>query len=406
MTSRRPIPRLDDYRIVRRSKKVFTYLLDRVGALLFLPIRAAAPGYFRARPLPPRHAKVRILLVRFAYLGDVVLSTAVPEQLKRWRPNARIVLLTSRQGQQVYAGNPFVDEIIAYDPPWFFPGGVVRGALEWLGLVRRLWRERFDVAIDLRADLRNILFVLFPSGAPYRVSHAEGGGGFLLTHAVPYKGMQSGKELHLDMIRGMGIRTESPCLDLFITDEETRWIRSWLGREGVDAERPMVCIHPGSRMPLKRWPAGRFAEVGDRLVNEFGVQVLLTGSPAEDAVCREVESAMACRPVNLCGRLSLRRFAALLREATLVVTNDTFAAHAAGACGTGVVCVVGPSDSRLMDATSPLYRVVEVKDLPCRPDCYESHCRHAEPRHCMLSIPVDAVYDAAADVLGRVLAEG
>ena len=106
--------------------------------------------------------------------------------------------------------------------------------------------------------------------------------------------------------------------------------------------RPYACLHPGATRAGNRWPAERFAAVGDRLA-AAGHRVVLTGTDGERDAVDTVTRAMVAPALDACGRTSVGTLAALFAGAGVLVSNDTGAAHLAAAVGAPSV-VVFPSD--------------------------------------------------------------
>lgn len=112
-----------------------------------------------------------------------------------------------------------------------------------------------------------------------------------------------------------------------------------------DADSPLVAIHPGATDPRRRWPAERFAEVAAALVDD-GARILLVGG-AEDVPLaarirtriEETAPGSASRIEDASGRMTLRRLAAALAGADLLVANDSGPRHLAQAVGTKTVAV-------------------------------------------------------------------
>jgi ADP-heptose:LPS heptosyltransferase len=113
----------------------------------------------------------------------------------------------------------------------------------------------------------------------------------------------------------------------------------------LDIERPFVCIHAGARDPARRWSPAGFAAVADALAAR-GLTVVLTGAESEASAARAVETSMRYPAINVCGQTDLRELAALLNEATLLVTNDTGVSHIAAALETPSIVVFTCSDPR------------------------------------------------------------
>ncbi|WP_030489128.1 glycosyltransferase family 9 protein [Micromonospora chokoriensis] len=138
--------------------------------------------------------------------------------------------------------------------------------------------------------------------------------------------------------------------------EVDRWCRllSWYD---IPADRTDLCLrrpgsaglpsgvtvlHPGSKIPAKRWPAERFAALA-RALTDQGHRVLLTGSADERALTARVADAAGLPPdAVLAGRTDLGALAALVANARLVVSGDTGVAHLATGYGTASVVLFGP----------------------------------------------------------------
>ncbi|MGA4731447.1 glycosyltransferase family 9 protein [Micromonospora taraxaci] len=138
--------------------------------------------------------------------------------------------------------------------------------------------------------------------------------------------------------------------------EVDRWCRllSWYGipadRADLGLRRPapaglpagVTVLHPGSKVPAKRWPAERFAALA-RALTDQGHRVLLTGSADERALAARVaEAAGLGSDAVLAGRTDLGTLAALVADARLVVSGDTGVAHLATGYGTASVVLFGP----------------------------------------------------------------
>ncbi|GLZ58794.1 glycosyltransferase family 9 protein [Micromonospora sp. NBRC 107095] len=138
--------------------------------------------------------------------------------------------------------------------------------------------------------------------------------------------------------------------------EVDRWCRllSWYDipadRADLSLRRPgpaglpsgATLLHPGSKIPAKRWPAERFAALA-RALTDQGHRVLLTGSADErELATRVAEAAGLTSDAVLAGRTDLGGLAALVADARLVVSGDTGVAHLATGYGTASVVLFGP----------------------------------------------------------------
>ncbi|HWM05132.1 MAG TPA: glycosyltransferase family 9 protein, partial [Actinophytocola sp.] len=117
-----------------------------------------------------------------------------------------------------------------------------------------------------------------------------------------------------------------------------------LDRPAVPSPVPgATVVHPGASMPTRRWPAQRFAEVA-RALAAAGHRVVVTGGVGErDLALRVARAARLADTAVLAGRTGLAELAALVADATLVVSGDTGVGHLATAYGTPSVLLFGPT---------------------------------------------------------------
>jgi heptosyltransferase-1 len=96
----------------------------------------------KASPVPTR----KILLIRLRRIGDVIMTTPAVAALKRALPQASLTYVVEEPCRQLVEGNPDIDEIIPVPPR--------QGVFSFLSLMRRVRREKFDLAIDFHGGPR------------------------------------------------------------------------------------------------------------------------------------------------------------------------------------------------------------------------------------------------------------
>ena len=116
-----------------------------------------------------------------------------------------------------------------------------------------------------------------------------------------------------------------------------------------------LCIHPGARHRDKCWPARYFAEVGDHLYAEFGLQVVLTGAAHEADLTAAVARHMRHRAIDAAAPISIGAMASLMRGARLLLCNDTGVSHIAAGLKLKSVVVFSKAD---IARWAPLDRVI------------------------------------------------
>ncbi len=380
------------YKIINRKKLYATMAADLAGGLLYYPLSL----FRKTEEITPEKVK-DILIIRTAYIGDVVMTLPLLKPIKERFGGARVTFLTSKPAGELLTNNPYVDEVITYDPFWFYPSSSKKAYFEF---IKKLKRRPFDLVIETRGDIREFLLLVRPLDARFKVSYDVGGGGYLLTHVVPYNGLKHKVQYHLDMAKFLGCKMQGEVeWGIYLTDKEKERAAAALGQLGLAGNDPFVAIHPGGRkMALKCWPLERYAAVADFISNEFGLPVIITGSPGEVGLANKIKDAMTTTPLILAGKTTLRELAGIVTKARLVVANDSSPMHIAAAMKTPVVAVFGPSKSAETAPYGPGHIVVE-KDFPCRLTCDEDICKFKVHNQCMKDIHVDDVAMAVKKTL-------
>jgi ADP-heptose:LPS heptosyltransferase len=114
-----------------------------------------------------------------------------------------------------------------------------------------------------------------------------------------------------------------------------------------------VCLHPGARSRAKCWPPACFAAVADRLAEEYGVAIVLTGSGKESGLTAAVAARMRQPALDAAAPISIGAMAALMRGARLLVCNDTGVSHIAAGLGLPSVVVFSHAE---LERWAPLDR--------------------------------------------------
>jgi lipopolysaccharide heptosyltransferase II len=363
-------------------------------------------------PLTPQtfHPR-RILLIRLDLIGDLVLSLTVLRLLKRTYPEAEIDLLAVPSSAKVAATDPDLAEIIAYDPNvWRRPQALFQ-LQHWrtaFALLRHLRARQYDLAVSVFGNWAAIFTVL--SGVKRRVGFGRESYPGFMTDDVPGRHWDPGDHKHevdycleLAQAAGATIQPEDRIPHLHVDPKASQEIELLLRQEGIQADAPLIACHVSSNNgQSKRWPIPYWARLMDRLIGEDGAAVVLTGAPADLPIIEDVTQRMRERPINLAGKTSLPQLAALLQRADLLITGDSGPMHIAGAVGTPLIALHGPTDPAHSGPISPTATVLR-SDIWCSP-CYNAtgsaDCRFYTTQ-CMKNITPKQVLDVVHQKLKR-----
>ena len=315
---------------------------------------AAVAEKARATPIPPGvdPARVRrILVIRNDNIGDVLCTTPALAALRRRFPTAHLAILVASYSREAVAGNPDVDEVLAYTKHKHRADGSRLAAWrEMARLVAGVRARRYDVTVAMRAHFTGSLgWLAFLSGAPVRIGYAPPARHplrFCITHSMPLPaGPAHEVERCLRLLEPLDVRADGPAPGLVLLRDAAAEaaLRDRLRRMGAPPGAPLVAMHVSSRR-ANRWPADRFAALGDWAA-ERGAAVVLVEPPGEADETRAVAEKMAHRPI-LHPTHTLGELAALLAQCRLCVCCDGGAMHVAAAVGTPTVAIFGAADPR------------------------------------------------------------
>ena len=331
-----------------RSTQRFTFPAPR--AIITLVKRASLP------PQP------RILCVKLADIGDVLLCTPAIRALRARWPQAQIDLLAPPSSAAVLRHAPELDETLVFNKFPFdtlgslFDVETVAGALGFLiGLARR----RYDAILifhhyTLRFGALKFAAVALASRAPVRAGLDTAGRGWFLTHKVADRGfgVQHEADYWLDVAAQAGSlprpADRRPRLPLTAADHAAA--AALLAELGLPGAGPLIAVHPGAGWysPARRWPAAHFSALVHRLVRERGADVLLLGGPDETALTAEVRDGVpegARMHVHaVAGRTTIAATGALVQRCGLFIGNDSGPLHIATAVGTPALGIFGLSN--------------------------------------------------------------
>jgi ADP-heptose:LPS heptosyltransferase len=323
---------------------------------------------------------MKILIVRFSSIGDLVLTTPVIRCVKK-QTGAEVHVLTFSRFSQVLANNPHIDQLISIKTS-------IREVLP------RLRQERYDLVVDLHRNIRTLslkLRLLRPSVSFRKLNFRK----YLLVRlkldCMPKVHIV---ERYLATVRSLGVKDDGEGLDYFITDND----RKLLELLPLTFNRGYVVMVVGGRYVTKIYPEDLAAGV----VSQLPMPVVLLGGSEDQSRAEQIISMKTANEVfNGCGLFSLNGSAAVVEKAAVVITNDTGLMHIAAAFKRKIVSIWGNTVPELgmtpwLCADLCHHSIqIEAVDVHCRPcsklgyaTCPKGHFR------CMRNITPEVIGDA------------
>ena len=298
----------------------------------------------------------RFLIIQTAFIGDVILATALLEQLRAARPDAVLDVLVRKGNEALLAGHPLLNEVLIWDKKNAKYGDLWR----ILTLVRT---RQYDVILNLqRFGATGLLTAL--SNAKQTVGFAKNPFSRFFTHRVDHRFEPGVHEIDRNaaLLYPLDIYGPKAMPKLYPSAADYALVRPY-------QHTRYVCIAPTSVWFTKQYPAERWAGLIRSLPNDLTIYLL--GAPTDVSVCETVRklSEREDRVVNLAGTLSLLQSAALLQGAVMNYVNDSAPLHLCSAMNaptTAVFCSTVPEFG--FGPLADRSRVVQTPEpLDCKP---------------------------------------
>ena len=338
-------------------------MFQNAAEILTLIASATVQWLFYRKRLPKDFAPERILVIKLDHIGDVLLATPVFSNLRRAYPNAELHALTGAWIRVVLEKHPDVNNVVEYNSPAFCRTGQPTSLRETFNLYRQLHRQKYDLIVELRSDWRTVWFAflrLTPkrlSRAALQVANKLGFAQFSGTHETTR---------NLDVLRQVGIPTPVQTAIFSVTTEDKKWASDFLATYQIDRQHPLIAIHPGSPIALKRWMPERYAELADWLIAQKRAQILYVGVKDEIPIITEIQALMQGESINIAGKTTLTQLASILHTCNVFIGNDSGPMHLAAAVGTQTIGLYGPGDpTRFGPAGTKCQTIQRKSDCPC-----------------------------------------
>jgi lipopolysaccharide heptosyltransferase I len=312
----------------------------------------------------------RFLIVRLGSLGDVVHAIPAVAALKRRHPQSAIDWMVDPRYADLVGLVDGVDRVIPFDPR--------AGWRQLLRTARQLRREHYDAAIDLQGLIKSAVLA--------RAAGAQRTIGFTRAHLREPMASVFYSEIH------------DPGDAVHVIHKGVALMRS-LGVERTIVAFPLrvpaanpggyVLINPGAAWPNKRWPPERFGVLAAAIRERHGLRSVVLWGPGEDAAASAIV-ASSRGAAEAAPPTTITDIVALAKGASLMVSGDTGPVHIAGAVGTPIVALFGPTRAERNGPWSPSdISISRYDQCVCH---YERRCRRDSP--CIDDISVDDVIAA------------
>jgi lipopolysaccharide heptosyltransferase I len=334
-----------------------------------------------------------VALLKPSALGDIVHSLPVLSALRRRFPEASITWVVNRSYEPLLQGHPDLDATLPFDRG-VGRRGWLRAAASHSRFALALWRQRFDLVVDLQGLLRSGLMTR-ATGAARRVglSTAREGAAYFYTDTIDVPGGLKGLhavDRYWRVADALGVGDGPRVFTLPVREDARRAAAAALR----GSPRPWMAFGVGSRWQTKRWRPAHFAALARKARAAFGGTVVFVGSADEAELARQAQAGLGGRSLDLCGRTTLPELTAVLERCDVMVANDTGPLHLAAALGRPVVA---PYTCTKVRCTGPYGSSGAVATTVW---CAGSERKRCPRMECMDELTADRLWPPLAGVLG------
>ncbi|MBC8524671.1 MAG: glycosyltransferase family 9 protein [Chlorobium phaeobacteroides] len=321
----------------------------------------------------------KILVIRLSSIGDIVLTTPVLRRLRAAYPDAVIDYCIKPPFASLLNASPYLNTVYTTASP---PDG------------------HYDMVVDLQNNLRSRKILKNISCDAVCRYHKMNWKKLLLvrTGLNLFRAPDSVVERYMASIPWNGKGCDGMGCELWLSEDDRGFAASF---NAGDEYRLAVCF--GANHLTKRYPPLRFASIIELLGRRHRLQFFLLGGTEDVRHAEEIIAALssgtASSVVNLAGKTSLTRSAAVLESCDAVLSNDTGLMHVASSFGKQLFVLFGSSVAEFgfLPYNAP-YSLFEVRNLSCRPcshigrdRCPKGHFR------CMMDISETSVSEKISD---------
>lgn len=325
----------------------------------------------------------KILLIQTAFIGDVILATALVEKIHRQFPSATIDFLVRKGNESLLKNNPNLRRILIWDKK-------KQKTRNLLKLLRQIRQERYGAVVNLQRFFSTGMLTAL-SGAKERIGFDKNPWAFGFTHKVPHLFSTEEDFIH-EIDRNLSLISHWTDAQR----ERPKLYPSEKDYQIVPSNQKYVCIAPTSVWYTKQLPPERWVALIDKLPSDWTIYLL--GGPSDKVACEAILQRTDHKNViNTAGQLNFLQSAALMSKAVMNYVNDSAPLHMASAMNapvTAAFCSTVPEFG--FTPLSEQSWIVETKEiLDCRPcglhgykACPLEHfrCAHIETEQLLASL--------------------
>ena len=328
------------------------------------------------------------------WIGDLIMATPVLADVRKAFPKASITAMCRTPLCQLLKKDEAIDELFCFTKP---PNEFLRRQ-ELRDIISKVQGGKYDLGILLPNSFSSA-WCFWLGKVKRRIGYSAHFRRWLLTDPLPFPENRNKQHLvdtYKQILAPLGIPLSETAPRLFVDEKEVEESKELLYQRGYGQGQKLIGINPGAAYgTAKCWPPDRFRALAMKLLHETDASIVFFGDSATASLVKEICQELPPRVINLAGITSLRELACLVKDCSVLVTNDSGPMHIGAAFGTPLVALFGSTDETVTGPYGQKGNVIHKK-VACSP-CFKRVC--PIDFRCMNRIEVDEVAECVHDRL-------
>lgn len=325
---------------------------------------------------------MRVLIIKTSALGDIIHALPLLDYLHQVAPGVRIDWVVEEAFLELLSDNPLIDRLITVAFKRWRKSPVARATLREVGAFRRRLQEReYDLVFDIQGNTKSGL-VCWLANSHHKIGFSRNNVQEQLNALFTNQKVTLHPDDRHATIRYLRIISAPFGVDpdglTLTTDIHTAQDDEVAGRIVPQTDSgPVLLFHTGTTWQTKLWHENGWIALARNLLTRYpGATILLSwGNGSEHEVSMRIARQIGSR-AQVLERLTLKRFAALLKRIDVVVGGDTGPVHLAAVVGTPTVSFYRCTDGSLNGPKGDCHVIVQ-SPLACT-KCLKKTCERNE----------------------------
>ena len=257
------------------------------------------------------------LIIQTAFIGDVILATAIVEKLHTYFNDAQIDVLVRKGNESLLDNHPFIHQTLVWDKK----GKKLKNLFS---LSKQIRQNKYDYVINLHR-FGSSGFLTWRSGAKHKIGFDKNPFSMFFTQKFPHQ-IGNGKhevERNQQLIEKLTDQQASKP-KLYPTTTQYNKVKS------ITNNKKYIVVAPASVWFTKQAPKSKIIELIN--LQPKDLTIYLIGAPSDKNYCQSIiDESQSSQAINLAGQLSLLESAVLIEQAQMSYVNDSAPLHLASA---------------------------------------------------------------------------